>query len=56
MQLIFGQVNTRLAGKYDAKDDPRGHIYQWTAMWGEDPTPEWVHTFVHTLHVVPMKW
>ena len=25
-------------------------------MWGDNTTSEWVHKFIHTLDVVPMKW
>ena len=56
MKIIFGQVNTRLEGKYDGKDEPLGHIFQRTIMWGEDLMLEWVHTFIHTLEGIPMNW
>jgi len=29
---------------------------KWTKVYGEEPHPEWVHLFGHTLDIIPMNW
>jgi len=45
-----------LTNKYDGRDDPRAHLAKWTKVYGEEPEPEWVHLFFHTLDIIPMNW
>lgn len=56
MKLQFGYANTCITEKYTGKDDPHGHLAHWTKSWGEEPQPEWVHIFCHTLGIIPMNW
>lgn len=55
MRLRFSHENIRLVEMYNGKDDPRENLSHWTMAWGEEPQPEWVHIFFHTLDVIPMN-
>ena len=46
----------QLVDKYDKQDDRRTYLAKWTKVYGEEPQPEWVHLFYHTLDVIPMNW
>ena len=46
----------RLADEYDGWDDPHTHLAKWTKVYGEEPQPEWVNLFYHTLYVIPKIW
>lgn len=46
----------RLADKYDEWDDPCTHLVKWTKVYREEPQPEWVYLFYHTMDVIPMNW
>lgn len=56
MKLRFGYANTHMTKKYNGKDDLREHLARWTKAWDEEPQPEWVHAFYHTLVIIPMNW
>lgn len=56
MKLRFGYANTYMTEKYTRKDDLREHLAQWTKDLGEEPQPEWVHIFCHTIDTIPMNW
>jgi len=45
-----------LEDKYDGRDDLCTHLAKWTKVYEEEPKPEWVHLFCHTLDVIPMNW
>ena len=56
MKLRFRYTNTRMTEKYNGKYDLCEHLARWTKAWGEEPQPQWVHVFCHTLDTIPMKW
>ena len=56
MRLRFGKPQMRLKDEYDGWDDPRAHLAKWTKVYGEEPQPEWVHLFCHTLDIIPLNW
>lgn len=56
MPMWFGKPKTQLKDKYDGWDDPHAHLAKWTKVYGEEPQPEWVHLFCHTLDIIPMNW
>lgn len=56
MRKHFGKPQMHLIDKYDGQDDPGAHLAKWTKVYGEEPQPEWVHLFYHTLDVIPMNW
>lgn len=56
MELWFGYANTHMTKKYTGKEDPHENLAHWTRAWGEEPQPEWVHIFCHTLDTILMKW
>lgn len=56
MKLLFGYANTYITEKYIGKDDSHEHLAQWMKEWGEEPHPEWVHLFFHTLDTILMNW
>lgn len=45
-----------MENKYDGRNDPYMYLAKWTKVYGEEPQPEWVHLFYHTLDVIPMNW
>ena len=45
-----------LTDKYDRWDDPHAHLAKWAKVYGEEPPPEWVYLFCHTLDFIPMNW
>lgn len=53
MQISFGNPEFQIADKYDGCDDQRMHLTRWVQAYGEEPQPEWVHLFYHTLDVIP---
>lgn len=56
MRLRFRIAQMQLADKYDRWDDPRIHLAKYSKVYGEEPQPEWVHLFYHTLDVISMNW
>lgn len=56
IQIRFGKLELRMTMKYDGCDDPCMHLTRWTKPYGEEPEPEWVHLFYHTLDVIPRNW
>ena len=54
--MWFGMPQMWLPDKYDRRDDPRVLLAKWTKVYGEEPQPEWVHLFYHTLDIIPMNW
>ena len=56
MKLWFGYANTRIIEKYIGNYDSRKHLARWKKAWGEEPQPEWVHIFCHTLDTILMNW
>lgn len=54
--MQFGKPQTQLKDKYDRQDDRRVHLAKWAKVYGEEPQPEWVHLFFHTLYVIHMNW
>ena len=56
MRLQFGHPHTRVAEKYDGRNDLHDHLAKWTRAYGMEPQPDWVHLFFHTLDTIPMNW
>ena len=56
MKIRFGKPKLCLMEKYDGHDDPRMHLTKWIKSYREEPQPEWVHLFYHTLDVIPRNW
>lgn len=56
MHLRFKKPQMRITDKYDRRDDPHAHLAKWTKVYREEPQPEWVHLFYHTLYSIPMNW
>ena len=56
MKIIFGKPELSITEKYNGCDDPRMHLTRWIRAYGEEPQPEWVHLFYHTLDVIPRNW
>lgn len=54
--MRFRNPQMRLKDKYDGQYDLCMHLTKWTKVYGEEPQPEWVHLFYHTLDVIPMNW
>lgn len=53
VKIRFGKLELRIMDKYDGRDDPCMHLTKWIKAYGEEPQPEWVHLFYHTLDVIP---
>jgi len=32
------------------------HLIKWTKVYGEEPQPQWLYLFCHTLDIMPMNW
>ena len=45
-----------LTDKHDGRDDRRAHHAKWTEVYEEEPQPDWVYLFCHTLDIIPMNW
>ena len=56
MQILFGKPELQLTEKYDGRENLHIHLSKWTKAYGEEPQPEWVHLFCHTLDVIPRNW
>ena len=56
MKIRFGKPELHVVERYDGRDDPRMHLTRWIKTYGEEPQPEWVHLFYHTLDVIPRNW
>ncbi len=56
MKIIFGKLELHITEKYNGRDDPRMHLTRWIKAYGEEPQPEWVHLFYHTLEVIQRNW
>ena len=54
--MWFWKPQMWLKDKYDGQDDPHAHLAKWTEAYREEPQPEWVHLFCHTLDIIPMNW
>lgn len=52
VKIRFGKLELRITEKYDGHDDPRIHLTRWIKAYREEPQPEWVHLFYHTLDVI----
>ena len=56
MKIRFWKPKLHLREKYDGRDDSGIHLTRWTKAYREEPQPERVHLFYHTLDVIPRKW
>jgi len=56
MRIRFRKPEVCITEKYDRRDDPCMHLTRWIKDYGEEPQPEWVHLFYHTLDVIPRNW
>jgi len=56
MQIRFGKPKLRINEKYNVCDESCLHLTRWVQAYGEEPQPEWVDLFYHTLDVIPRNW
>ncbi len=56
MKIRFGKPELQIMDKYGGHDDLHMHLTKWTKAYGEEPQPEWVHLFYHTVDVIPRNW